>query len=243
MFLSNGSKRWIKLTIEAYQTQFKQSSPEDLLTFFLKAFSGQIVLASSLGAEDQVLTDMALKIDPKALIFVLDTGRLHQETYDVMALTMATYDMAYDVFFPDRNSVENLVKEKGPNSFYESIENRKQCCYIRKVEPLNRALSKNKAWITGQRREQSQTRAELNTVEWDDSHQLIKLNPLASWTEAQVWDYLKIHDVPFNRLHKQGYPSIGCAPCTRAIKAGEDIRAGRWWWENPDGKECGLHSK
>lgn len=231
------------MNISLYQAQFENASPESILHTFLKEFSGSIVLASSLGAEDQVLTHMMLQIDPKARIFVLDTGRLHQETYEVMALTMATYDMHYAVYAPQRDAVEALLSQKGPQSFYESVENRKECCYIRKVEPLRRALSGNKVWITGQRKAQSATRSELKAIEWDAVHGMIKLNPLAHWSEEQVWGYLATHDVPVNRLHKQGYPSIGCAPCTRAIKPGEDIRAGRWWWENPDGKECGLHIK
>jgi phosphoadenosine phosphosulfate reductase len=200
-----------------------------------------IVLASSLGAEDQVLTHMILTINPKARIFVLDTGRLHQETYDVLGMTMARYGMHYEVYFPDTESVETLLREKGPNSFYESIENRKECCRIRKVEPLGRALKGVHAWITGQRRDQSQTRTALEEIEWDAAHHCLKLNPLAEWTTEAVWAYIEKHDIPVNYLHKKGFPSIGCAPCTRAVKPGEDQRAGRWWWENPDGKECGLH--
>ncbi|MGE4170155.1 MAG: phosphoadenylyl-sulfate reductase [Candidatus Margulisiibacteriota bacterium] len=220
---------------------FEAQSPQAVLEWAIGQFGNGLLLASSLGVEDQVLTDMLVKLNPKARIFVLDTGRLHQETYEVMGLTQAKYSIRHEVYFPDAAAVEALVRQKGPNSFFESVENRKECCHIRKVEPLKRALSGAKAWITGLRREQAVTRTTLPKVEWDEAHGLIKLNPLADWTTEQVWDYVKTHDVPVNYLHKQGYPSIGCAPCTRAIKPGEDLRAGRWWWENPDGKECGLH--
>lgn len=223
------------------QLEHLGKSPELVLASFDDMYGEDMVLASSLGAEDQVLTHMLLTVNPKARIFVLDTGRLHQETYDVMAMTMARYQMTYEVYFPEADAVETLLRAKGPNSFYESIENRKDCCRIRKVLPLKRALHGTRAWITGQRREQSQTRTELEEIEWDNAHHCIKLNPLADWTTDEVWDYIQTHDIPVNYLHKHGYPSIGCAPCTRAVKPGEDQRAGRWWWENPDGKECGLH--
>ncbi len=231
------------MNIETLKVRYQESEALDILKGFLHDYPQQIVLASSLGAEDQVLTDMMLSIEPKARIFVLDTGRLHQETYDVMALTRATYEMSYEVYFPEAKQTEALVTSKGPNSFYDSIENRKECCHIRKVEPLKRALSNCKGWITGLRKSQSATRSVLEKIEWDETHHILKINPLADWSEAQVWAYLKTHDVPVNRLHKLGFPSIGCAPCTRAIKPGENVRAGRWWWENPDGKECGLHVK
>ena len=223
------------------QLEHLGKSPELILSSFHDTYGDDLVLASSLGAEDQVLTHMLLKINPKARIFVLDTGRLHQETYDVMALTMARYGMRYEVHFPDRDAVETLVSEKGPNSFYESLENRKACCAIRKVAPLRRALQGVDAWVTGQRKDQSTTRTTLEEIEWDGAHHCIKLNPLADWTHADVWAYIEEHDIPVNYLHKKGYPSIGCAPCTRAVKPGEDQRAGRWWWESSDGKECGLH--
>ena len=229
--------------INDYNKRFKDNSPQDLLTYFLNEHKGKIKLASSLGAEDQVLTDMVLNIDPKASIFVLDTGRLNQETYDVMADTMAHYSMHYQVYYPEQKAVEKLLHQKGPNSFYESVENRKECCSIRKVVPLSIALGNCAAWITGLRREQAITRQSLDPVEWDEAHQCIKLNPLFNWTTAQVWHYIKQNKVPYNKLHDQGYPSIGCAPCTRALGKDDDNRAGRWWWENPETKECGLHLK
>lgn len=217
--------------------------PELLISEFQETYGDALILASSLGAEDQVLTHMLLRSNPDARIFVLDTGRLHQETYDVMTMTMARYGMTYEVYTPDTEDLEKLLRAKGPNSFYESVANRKECCHIRKVAPLKRALSDVDVWITGQRREQSVTREHLEEIEWDNVHNCLKLNPLAEWTEADVWKYIADHDIPVNYLHKKGYPSIGCAPCTRAIKPGEDQRAGRWWWENPDSKECGLHDK
>ncbi len=201
-----------------------------------------LILASSLGAEDQVLTHMLTTLTPRPRIFVLDTGRLHDETYETLQLTMKKYDITYEIYTPDTHELETLLREKGPNSFYESIENRKLCCAIRKTHPLKRALANTKAWITGLRHEQSPTRANVPTIEWDDVHQRIKLNPLADWTNDHVWDYIKTHDIPFNYLHKKGYPSIGCAPCTRAIQPGDDFRAGRWWWESDRTTECGLHS-
>lgn len=225
------------------QLEHLGKSPELILASFQDNYGDDLILASSLGAEDQVLTHMLLSINPKARIFVLDTGRLHQETYDVMALTMAKYGMRYEVHFPDRDDVEELLSKKGPNSFYDSVENRKECCHIRKVAPLKRALQGVHAWVTGQRRDQSMTRTALEEIEWDAAHHCIKLNPLADWTTEDVWSYIQAHDIPVNYLHKKGFPSIGCAPCTRAVKPGEDQRAGRWWWENPDSKECGLHVK
>jgi phosphoadenosine phosphosulfate reductase len=220
----------------------KGKEPEAILELILSRFSTEkLVLASSLGAEDQVLTHMVLALNAKARIFVLDTGRLHQETYDLMDKTRKTYDFSYEIGFPSSSSVEELLSKKGSNSFYDSVENRKECCYIRKVEPLNRLLSTADAWITGLRRDQAVTRGTLQEVEWDESHKMIKINPLASWSNDDVWAYIKKNNIPYNELHDKGFPSIGCAPCTRAIKEDEDIRAGRWWWETPDQKECGLH--
>lgn len=229
--------------IESLNTRFETASAQALLAYFLPKYADAIALASSLGAEDQVLTDIVLKLNPKSRIFVLDTGRLHQETYDTMAASSEKYGFTYEVYFPKGDAVQDLVSKKGPNSFYESVENRKECCFIRKVEPLNRALSTCKVWITGLRREQSVTRTDLKKIEWDDTHGIIKLNPLADWTTDQLWQYINAELVPYNKLHATGFPSIGCAPCTRPINAGDDIRAGRWWWETPEQKECGLHLK
>ncbi len=222
--------------------RFSKSTAEEILEYFLKKFSEKIVLASSLGLEDQVLTDMALNIDPSAKIFFIDTGRHYQETYDVASETMKRYSMQYEVYFPDTEEVEKMMKTAGPNSFYESLELRKKCCEIRKIKPLLRALKNRKAWITGLRRDQGITRANIEKIEWDNAHNIIKINPIAQWTIDMVWDYIKKRDVPYNRLHKNGFPSIGCLPCTRAVANGGDIRSGRWWWESPEHKECGLHS-
>jgi phosphoadenosine phosphosulfate reductase len=216
----------------------------EVLEYFLKEFKGRIAFASSLGAEDQVLTHMIVQIDPTTKIFTLDTGRLFPETYDLIDRTNNRYKIKMEVYFPIANRVENMVKEKGVNLFYESIENRKLCCHIRKIEPLRRALDGNDAWITGLRRDQSVTRNSNPMVEIDENnHGRIKLNPLINWTEKEVWDYIEKHNIPYNKLHEKGFPSIGCQPCTRAIQPGEDVRAGRWWWEQPEHKECGLHQK
>ena len=199
--------------------------------------------ANSFGAEDMVLTDLICKHAPNIEIFTLDTGRLPAETYTLMQETLQRYGQRIVPYFPEHQPVEQYLREHGPNGFYESVELRKRCCYIRKVEPLKRALQGKKAWITGLRREQAPTRTDLSAKEWDEGNGLQKFNPLIDWTHQDVWDYIHHYQVPYNALHDQHYPSIGCAPCTRAISVGEDIRAGRWWWENPESKECGLHVK
>lgn len=214
----------------------------DVIAYFLDNFKN-VALSSSLAAEDQVLTDILLKKNKNASIFTLDTGRLHPETYDVMDATNLKYGIKIDVFFPDNENVQKLYKTQGINGHYESIENRKNCCNIRKIEPLKRALKDVEVWVTGLRASQSVTRTDMPLVEWDENFNVIKVNPLINWSQEDVWDYIKTNKVPYNKLHDQGFPSIGCAPCTRAIKDGEDIRAGRWWWENPEHKECGLHKK
>ncbi|MFW3427520.1 phosphoadenylyl-sulfate reductase [Aliarcobacter butzleri] len=214
----------------------------DVIAYFLDNFKN-VALSSSLAAEDQILTDILLKKNKNASIFTLDTGRLHPETYDVMDATNLKYGIKIDVFFPDNENVQKLYKTQGVNGHYESIENRKNCCNIRKIEPLKRALKDVEVWVTGLRASQSVTRTDMPLVEWDENFNVIKVNPLINWSQEDVWDYIKINKVPYNKLHDQGFPSIGCAPCTRAIKDGEDIRAGRWWWENPEHKECGLHKK
>jgi len=201
------------------------------------------ILATSFGAEDMVLMDLICKHAPGIQIFTLDTGRLPKETYDLMQQIKTHYDKKVQVFFPDAGAIEDFVTSNGPNAFYDSVDLRKQCCGIRKVEPLNRALEGKKAWLTGMRRSQSVTRAELPISEWDDEHGLQKFSPLTDWSNGNVWAYIRAFEVPYNKLHDEGYASIGCAPCTRAITAGEDIRAGRWWWEDPESKECGLHVK
>ncbi|MDD2883940.1 MAG: phosphoadenylyl-sulfate reductase [Dechloromonas sp.] len=199
--------------------------------------------ANSLGAEDMVLTDLILKAKLPIEIFSLDTGRLPLETYDLMAAVHRHYGHKLKVYFPQAEEVESFVRNHGINAFYDSVTLRKACCYARKVEPLKRALAGKRAWITGMRAEQAATRGNLATREYDEGNGLEKFNPLADWSEKEIWTYIKQHAVPYNALHDTFYPSIGCAPCTRAISPGEDIRSGRWWWENPESKECGLHVK
>jgi phosphoadenosine phosphosulfate reductase len=199
------------------------------------------VFASSLALEDMVLTDLILKARLPIGIFSLDTGRLHPETLAVLDAVKATYGVEIAVYRPDAAAVDAYVTTKGADAFYDSVELRRECCHIRKVEPLGRALAGKRAWLTGQRRAQSATRADLAVQEDDPAHGMLKFNPLADWSEDDVWNYIRSNNVPYNVLHDQGFPSIGCAPCTRAVQPGEDIRAGRWWWENPESKECGLH--
>ena len=223
---------------------FEAKSPEELLRWSMDQYGDKAGLASSFGMEDMVLIDMIAKLNGPLTIFTLDTGRLHEETYELMDRVRSKYGLEIKTYFPDRDKVENLVREKGFFSFRESVDNRKECCYIRKVEPLNRALGELKAWITGLRRSQGVTRTDIPKVMEDTDHPpLIKINPLAEWTEEQVMNYIIENNVPINVLHKRNYPSIGCAPCTRPVEHGEDIRAGRWWWENPEHKECGLHNR
>ena len=202
-----------------------------------------VAFANSLGAEDMVLIDLIQKNKLSVEAFSIDTGRLPPETYNLIQKVEDKYQFKIKLYFPDHQKVESYVNTNGINAFYNSVDLRKSCCAIRKVEPLNRALKDKKVWITGMRQEQSQTRFALKEEEFDEVHQSQKLNPLSTWSELEVWAYIKINDVPYNTLHDQFYPSIGCAPCTRAISAGEDIRAGRWWWEDPQNKECGLHVK
>ena len=202
-----------------------------------------VAFANSFGAEDMVLTDVIARHGIGIGMFSLDTGRLPAETYEVMQAARNRYQCPIEFYFPEHGAVQAYIGEHGPNAFYESVELRKRCCAIRKVEPLKRALAGKKAWITGLRREQSPTRTDMPFSEWDEGNQLHKFNPLRDWLTDEVWTYIRAFKVPYNALHDQFYPSIGCAPCTRAVTPGEDIRAGRWWWENPDSKECGLHIK
>lgn len=202
-----------------------------------------ITFANSFGAEDMVLTDIIMREKLAIEIFSLDTGRLPVETYTLMAEVESTYNTKLKVYFPKHEVVEQYVQTKGINAFYESVDLRKACCHMRKVEPLQRALNAKQAWITGMRAEQATTRANLPVQEFDEGNKLEKFNPLSDWTEQEVWAYIRLHEVPYNKLHDAFYPSIGCAPCTRAVAMGEDVRAGRWWWEDPTSKECGLHVK
>lgn len=221
--------------------KFANATPEALLGYFLDRYGDRIALSSSLSIEDQALTDMICRLKPDARIFTLDTGRLFPETYNLIDQTAMHYGIRLEVFFPDSAEVEKLVADCGINGFYESLEKRKRCCRIRKLEPLERALRGLDAWICGLRHEQSVTRSEMRAIEWDETHGLLKINPLIDWHEEQVWEYIRRNHVPYNKLHEQEFPSIGCQPCTRAVRPGEDIRAGRWWWESPNHKECGLH--
>ena len=200
-------------------------------------------LASSFGAEDMVLTDLIAKHALPIAIFTLDTGRLPGETYALIDRVREHYALPIEVLYPDARALEAYVHDNGVNGFYRSVELRQRCCAIRKAAPLARALAGRGAWITGQRRAQSVTRSDLAVEEFDVEHNLPKFNPLAAWTDDDVWSYLRAHDVPTNPLHARGYPSIGCAPCTRAVEPGDDIRGGRWWWEHPEHRECGLHRR
>ncbi len=220
----------------------KRAQVIDLLKLAANTYPA-ITFANSFGAEDMVLTDIINKAELPIEIFSLDTGRLPAETYTLMGEVEKQYATKPVIFFPKHETVEDYVRTNGINAFYESIELRKACCHMRKVEPLKRALKDKQAWVTGMRAEQASTRASLPTQEFDESNQLEKFNPLSDWTEKEVWAYIRIYNVPYNALHDQFYPSIGCAPCTRAVAMGEDVRAGRWWWEDPQNKECGLHVK
>jgi len=200
-----------------------------------------VCFANSLGAEDMVLTDLIAKYNFDISMFSLDTGRLPQATYDLMQELAERYSMPLKVYFPDSAAVEEYVTHNGVNGFYGSVESRKGCCFVRKVEPLRRALRGKGAWVTGMRRDQAVTRGTLEVSAYDADQGLQKFNPLLDWSNKEVWAYIRKNNVPYNKLHDQFYPSLGCAPCTRSITLGEDIRAGRWWWENPEDKECGLH--
>ncbi len=242
-------QRVLKKTIDDNALQFVRSgaaeelSAQEILGWGLKNFGDKIALSCSFGApEGMALLDMMHRVDPAARVFTLDTGRVHQATYDLIDRIRQRYDMQVEVLFPRAEDVEDMTRRKGLNLFYESVENRQICCRVRKVEPLNRYLAGLDAWVTGLRRDQNVTRADTPKVEIDRVHGgMIKLNPIADWTSDQVMAYIRAHDVPINRLHEEGYPSVGCAPCTRAIHPGEDVRAGRWWWENAESKECGIH--
>ncbi|MBI4161463.1 MAG: phosphoadenylyl-sulfate reductase [Acidobacteria bacterium] len=224
------------------QGELERRTAAEVLRWALDRFHPRIAFASSFGAEDVVVIDLLARIRTDARVLTLDTGRLHEETYDVMERIRLRYGIHIETLFPDREKVERLEREKGLFSFRESIENRKECCTIRKVEPLRRALTGLEAWISGLRRDQAVTRRATRKLEIDEAFGLFKINPLADWSLEQVWNYIGENHLPYNVLHDRGFPSIGCAPCTRAVMPGEDIRAGRWWWELPDQKECGLHA-
>lgn len=213
----------------------------DTLRLLVKEFPGRVVFSSSFSFEDQVITHEILSNNIPVTIFTLDTGRMFPETYSVWSRTNEVYNTHVVPYYPKNELLEPFITEKGPNSFYESVENRKECCFIRKVEPLKRALKGKAVWVTGLRAEHSPTRQDLTIFEWDGGNEIIKYNPLLNWTTEQTREYINKNDVPYNSLHDKGFVSIGCAPCTRAIRPGEDFRAGRWWWEDASKKECGLH--
>jgi phosphoadenosine phosphosulfate reductase len=231
-----------KTEIDDAAARLRGAAPQETLAWALERFRGRIAVASSFSLEDCAVIDLCHAIDPNVRVFALDTGRLPEETYQTADRVREKYRLQIEWFFPDRARVEALERGKGLFSFMESLENRHECCDIRKVEPLGRALAQLDGWITGLRREQSVTRTDAGEIEFDAGHGgLAKLNPIIGWTEAALYAYADAHRVPIHPLHKKGYPSIGCAPCTRAIRPGEHPRAGRWWWENPESKECGLH--
>ena len=229
--------------LERLNKKFINSTAEEIIKYVLSKYKDKIALASSLSIEDQVLTDMIYKIDKRSKIFSLDTGRLPNETYELINLTNIKYKNIIQIQFPDRVEVEDYVNSNGINAFYSSVENRKLCCKIRKVNVLKRALSNLDVWITGLRKEQSEQRQNYAIVELDEVYGNIKINPLANWSEKDVWKYIKNNDIPYNKLYDQGYKSIGCAPCSRTVGESEHPRNGRWWWENTETKECGLHIK
>jgi len=216
-------------------------NPVEALTQLSDIFRDEIVFSTSFGWEDQVITHMIFANNLPIKVFTLETGRLFPETYYVWNRTMEIYGKPIHAYYPKTELVEQMVSTKGPSSFYESVENRKECCGIRKIEPLKRALAGNKCWITGIRAEQSANRQDMENVEWDEQNNLVKFHPIYSWTLDEVKEYIKKYNIPYNTLHDRGFPSIGCAPCTRAVQPGEDFRAGRWWWEDQSKKECGLH--
>lgn len=229
-------------TLESLTEQLHGLSNVEAMRTLAELFPGQIVFSTSLGYEDQVITDLIASNEIPVRIFTLDTSRMFSETYSVWKKTNDRYGIHIETYYPQADAVEKLMTGKGPYSMYESVENRKECCGIRKVEPLNRALKGQKIWITGIRAEQSANRQGMTQLEWDEAHQLFKFHPLMDWTFDEVKQYVKAHNVPYNPLHDRGFVSIGCQPCTRAIQEGEDFRAGRWWWEDNSKKECGLHT-
>ena len=227
--------------LEDIKQQIQGLDPVAALSLLANRFAGQIVFSTSFGWEDQVITHMIFTNDLPIKVFTLETGRLFPETYYVWNRTMEMYEKPIYAYYPNHELLEKMVNAKGPSSFYESVENRKECCGIRKVEPLKRALTGNKCWVTGIRAEQSVNRHDMHNLEWDEQNNLIKFHPIYDWTLDQVKEYIRKYNVPYNTLHDRGFPSIGCQPCTRAVQPGEDFRAGRWWWEDQSKKECGLH--
>lgn len=227
--------------IEQIKRDLMGADASSIIRYIDQKFGRRAVFSTSFGIEDQVVTSMIAQTQANISVFTLETGRLFPETYYVWNRTIETYHIDIQAFYPQTEAIQKLLSEKGPSSFYNSVEDRKECCYIRKIEPLKRAIEGYQIWITGIRTEQSQNRDDMDFIEWDEANQIIKIHPLFDWTLAQTENYLKTHQVPYNPLHDKGYVSIGCQPCTRAISEGEDFRAGRWWWEDKSKKECGLH--
>ncbi|MBE8720561.1 phosphoadenylyl-sulfate reductase [Sphingobacterium pedocola] len=227
--------------IAQIKNELEELDAMDVIRYVDQKFKNETVFSTSFGIEDQVITHMLAEAGSSASIFTLETGRLFPETYYVWNRTLEKYKLPIKAYYPNTQAVESLVSLKGPSSFYESVENRKECCFIRKIEPLQRAIQGYKVWITGIRAEQSANREDMDIVEWDEANQIIKIHPIFHWTLADVESFLKANFIPYNPLHDKGFPSIGCQPCTRAVQKGEDFRAGRWWWEDKSKKECGLH--
>jgi phosphoadenosine phosphosulfate reductase len=232
----------MKEKLEEIAEKIRGLDPVDALKHFAAQYPGEIVFSTSFGWEDQVITHMIFANDIPIEVFTLETGRLFPETYYVWNRTLEIYNKPIKAYFPQAEAVQAMVNKKGPNSFYESVENRKECCGIRKVEPLKRALNGNKLWVTGIRSEQSLNRHDMTDLEWDEQNQMVKFHPIFYWSLDEVKAYIKKNNIVYNTLHDKGFPSIGCAPCTRAVREGEDFRAGRWWWEDQSKKECGLHA-
>ncbi len=233
---------YIQGTVDRLNRDFSHATPQEVLKWAIDELHPNIALASSFQAQGVVLIDMLVKLNPEARVFSIDTGRMHQETYDVMDAIRSRYNIDIEVLFPDRIEVEEMVKSKGMNLFYKGKQQRFLCCEIRKVKPLKRFLGNLDGWITSIRKEQTENRSHSEKFEIDTIHGgILKVNPILDWKEEQVWDYIREHDVPYNKLHDMGYPSIGCMPCTRAVEPGEDPRSGRWWWEQDSDKECGIH--
>lgn len=234
----------IKLTKEetgGLRELLRTFTAEEIIRWASETIGDELSFSSSLGVEDQVIFDMIHRCGADIETFTLDTGRLFNETYELIEKTGKKYGKRIRIFFPDSQKVEEMVRRYGINLFFDGIDQRKLCCSIRKLEPLKRALDGKKAWICGLHRDQSSDRAEVEPITWDSRHGIFKLNPLWNWSTKKIWNYVHEFDVPYNELHERGFPSIGCASCTRAVKPGEDIRAGRWWWEETEHKECGLH--
>lgn len=227
--------------LEQWRETLENMPPEMILAWAVETFGQKLILGSAMGPEAQILTHFIASEKLGIPVFTVDTGRVFEETYDLISRTNQQYNMRIRVFFPDQDDVETLAHRLGPNPFLNSVEDRKECCAMRKVFPLERALEGMDAWITGLRRDQSITRGRARVIEWDAKHGMVKINPLVNWSSEQVWSFIKTHNVPYNELHDKGFPSIGCKPCTRATQPGEDIRAGRWWWEEAEHRECGIH--